>query len=343
MPPAPVPARAGALTAPSAADVLSGLVARGRGAATARTLLRAASAAGCVTDACVFAAAELRRAGAAGELLGPDDRSAVAAAYRAALRPLRETLSLCEAVAAGAAPAATAVEAPSASVAAAIEAVVATRASSGRVQVGGSSSSRGSGGGVGGTPAAVALAATVAAAERGLLAIVVGLLSHLGGKTGQLRLAEAAAEASPASAAPAVFWHKLCGDLCRYAAEGLGEAAAIARYSDLGLSHYSKAQGLARGLHAASADVLGVALNFSVFLFEVRRCRSEAADFARGALDAAADATQPQTAEEHAAGDAIYVLIEENLRFWAQQVAREEAAAAAAAATSLDTHGLAGK
>ena len=101
VPPAPVPARAGALTAPSAADVLSGLVARGRGAATARTLLRAASAAGCVTDACVFAAAELRRAGAAGELLGPDDRSAVAAAYRAALRPLRETLSLCEAVAAG--------------------------------------------------------------------------------------------------------------------------------------------------------------------------------------------------------------------------------------------------
>ena len=294
---------------PSAEDVLCGLVARGSGAKTAQTLLLAASEAGCVSDACIFAAAELRRAGAASELLGLDGRVAVAAAYRTALRPLRKTLSLCESLAAN--------EAASA----AIETGAVFEPFGGRVD--GDGDSRGA------TAAALALSATSSAAERSLMALIGGLLGLLGGENGQLRLAEAAAETSSAAASPAVFWHTLCGDFCRYAAEGLADTAAIARFSDLGLSHYSKAHGFARGLHAASTDVLGVALNFSVFLFEVRRCRGEAVDLVRSTLDAAADAAATlQTPAERSAGNTVCRLLEENLRFWEQLVLREESDAA---------------
>ena len=178
------------------------------------------------------------------------------------------------------------------------------------------------GGGGLGAAVAAATAATAAAAEAQMLGLCAALLEALTAEPGgQLRLAEAALAACDdfAAVAAAVFWHTTCANFHRYVAERHSEAAVVARHSDLGLQHYSKAHSLAAArLHAASAEALGVALNFSVFLFDVRRCRAEAADLARGALDAAeaAAAAPPLPDAERAAGAAVARLIAANLRRW---------------------------
>jgi hypothetical protein len=128
----------------------------------------------------------------------------------------------------------------------------------------------------------------------------------------------AACDDSAAAVSAVVFWHTTCANVHRYVAEHHSVAAVVALHSDLGLLHYSKAHGLVLArLHAASAEALGVALNFSVFLFDVRRCRAEAADLARGALDAAAAAAAvPLPDTDRAAGAAVARLIGANLSRW---------------------------
>jgi hypothetical protein len=127
--------------------------------------------------------------------------------------------------------------------------------------------------------------------------------------------------ATRASAAEAVvFYYKLAADYCRYAAECLCDAttnaaavrgaaaapapapqssagtdfaasATVAAFSDQALAYYSKARAYsALYLHPAAPAVLGVTLNFTVFLFEIRRCESEAYDIAAAALEEAAAA-----------------------------------------------------
>jgi 14-3-3 protein len=78
-----------------------------------------------------------------------------------------------------------------------------------------------------------------------------------------------------------VFCFKLCGDYSRYVSECHSEKSVILEFSDLALRFYSKARGLTMSyFHPASSFALGVGLNLSVFLFEVRHCEEEACEVA---------------------------------------------------------------
>lgn len=93
-----------------------------------------------------------------------------------------------------------------------------------------------------------------------------------------------------------VWWLKLAGDYCRYVSESHREAGVVARHSDLALSYYAKARSYAMTLAAgpAAPALLGVCLNLSVFLFEIRRCQGEAFELAAETLTAAVDALTAQ-------------------------------------------------
>lgn len=93
-----------------------------------------------------------------------------------------------------------------------------------------------------------------------------------------------------------VWWLKLAGDYCRYVSESHREAGVVARHSDLALSYYAKARSYALTLAAgpASPALLGVCLNLSVFLFEIRRCQGEAFELASETLTAAVEALTAQ-------------------------------------------------
>lgn len=94
-----------------------------------------------------------------------------------------------------------------------------------------------------------------------------------------------------AAAESAVFCFKLAGDYCRYVAETHYAPGTVALYSDRALVFYSRARSYAAArLHAGGPAALGVALNFSVFLFEVRQCEAEARDLAATAVREALDA-----------------------------------------------------
>lgn len=131
-----------------------------------------------------------------------------------------------------------------------------------------------------------------------------------------------------------VFYFKLSADYCRYVAECHTDASVVAQFSDRALSYYSKARSYAvMGMRRDAPALLGVTLNFTVFLFEIRTgCGVEAYDMARDALrDAIAarssgdDASAgtggivPQlTGEERGESDAVCALLRENIRTWAQ-------------------------
>lgn len=97
-----------------------------------------------------------------------------------------------------------------------------------------------------------------------------------------------------------VWWMKLAGDYCRYVSESHREAGVVARHSDLALSYYAKARSYALTLAAgpASPALLGVCLNLSVFLFEIRRCQGEAFELAAETLTAAVAALMAQEEAE---------------------------------------------
>ena len=153
------------------------------------------------------------------------------------------------------------------------------------------------------------------------------------------------AQDSRAAAEAAIFFYKLAADYCRYVSECSTNSAVVAEHSDLALSYYSKARMLAASyLNAAHPTALGVVLNFSVFLFEIRHCEEEAYELAQAALEEAAAARasqeakpadddtaatvssqallsgpeQPLTAQEGSDSLAVESLIRENLRVWAQ-------------------------
>jgi hypothetical protein len=136
-----------------------------------------------------------------------------------------------------------------------------------------------------------------------------------------------------------VFFYKSAADYCRYVAECCSDAPAVSRHSDEALSHYSKARQYATTrMHPASPASLGVTLNFSVFLFEIRRCEEEALELATAALNDANAALDeddeaeeaeaaggtakrryaPLSEEERGESEAICSLLEGNIQVWSQ-------------------------
>ena len=246
-------------------------------------------------DVCDVASVMAERACAAGEVLPPASRNVLAVGFKSALSSFRGTLKMLGLVAQH--------ETAEANLA--------------------------------------AVAAYARRMEAGVLRLAERVLALAAEGQGALCedvLAASAPGSPPARAAAeaGVFFYKLAGDYARYVSECHTVPFVVARHSDLALSFYSKARGVASAyLHPAHPAAVGVVLNFSVFLFEIRRCEEEAYELAQAVLEEAALALQPEagapdapvphepeypalTAQERADSSAVQGLIKENLLMWAQ-------------------------
>ena len=114
-----------------------------------------------------------------------------------------------------------------------------------------------------------------------------------------------------------VFYHKMKGDYYRYIAENI-DGDLKKKYSDLGLASYNAALEASKSIDYKNPIKLGLALNLSVFYYEVVANRDEACKLAKETLDKSKDALQGVDEEEDEVKDAMSIvnLLQENLEMW---------------------------
>lgn len=114
-----------------------------------------------------------------------------------------------------------------------------------------------------------------------------------------------------------VFYHKMKGDYYRYIAENI-EGDTKKKYSDLGIESYNAAMDASKELDYKNSVKLGLALNLSVFYYEVLSNPTEACKIAKETLEKAkADlAGIDEEDEEYKDPISIVNLLQENLNMW---------------------------
>ena len=114
-----------------------------------------------------------------------------------------------------------------------------------------------------------------------------------------------------------VFYHKMKGDYYRYIAENV-DGDLKKKYSDLGLASYNAALEASKSIDYKNPIKLGLALNLSVFYYEVVANRDESCKLAKETLDKSKEALQGVDEEEDEVKDAMSIvnLLQENLEMW---------------------------
>ena len=114
-----------------------------------------------------------------------------------------------------------------------------------------------------------------------------------------------------------VFYHKMKGDYYRYIAENV-DGDTKKKYSDLGLSAYNAALDVANSIDYKNPIKLGLALNLSVFYYEVVGDKEQACKLAQETLDKSKEALNGVDEEEDEVKDAMSIvnLLQENLSMW---------------------------
>ncbi len=114
-----------------------------------------------------------------------------------------------------------------------------------------------------------------------------------------------------------VFYHKMKGDYCRYIAENV-DGDTKKKYSDQGLAAYNAALDAAKNIDYKNPVKLGLALNLSVFYYEVVGNKDEASKLAEETLSKSKEALAGADEEEDEVKDAMSIvnLLEENLGMW---------------------------
>jgi 14-3-3 protein epsilon len=115
-----------------------------------------------------------------------------------------------------------------------------------------------------------------------------------------------------------VFYLKMVGDYNRYIAEyASGELKQ--QVAEKALKAYKSAQEAAKGLSTINSIALGLALNFSVFYYEVMNDHDQACQIAKATLDNA-NKELPQNVDEddeqYRDAMSIINLLKENLEMW---------------------------
>ena len=109
-----------------------------------------------------------------------------------------------------------------------------------------------------------------------------------------------------------VFNYKMKGDYHRYYAEvDNGEAQR-----DEAFKAYNNATLYADKLKATSPIRLGLALNFSVFYYEILKCPDKGCQLARAAFEAALNEPSILNEEQHKEAAMIMQLLRDNLNLW---------------------------
>lgn len=112
-----------------------------------------------------------------------------------------------------------------------------------------------------------------------------------------------------------VFYLKMKGDYYRYLAEFLlGEKNA--EVAELSMKSYKEANDLAQKLPCTNPIKLGLALNFSVFYYEVKSDPNEACKIANEAFDQAIHQLEKIEDEQYKDSTTILQLLKENIDMW---------------------------
>jgi 14-3-3 protein epsilon len=114
-----------------------------------------------------------------------------------------------------------------------------------------------------------------------------------------------------------VFYHKMTADYYRYIAENVsGEVKK--KFSDLSKKSYENASQFAKELPISNPIKLGLALNYSVFYYEVFNDQETACNIAKETLDQVKSdlANVDEDDEEYKDAFSIINLLQENLNMW---------------------------
>ena len=114
------------------------------------------------------------------------------------------------------------------------------------------------------------------------------------------------------------FFLKMVGDYYRYMAES-AQAEVLTQARDGALEHYKKADAAAKELQACNPIKLGLALNFSVFYYEVMQDNKQACALAETALQDAMNKIDDVDEETFRDAKSIIELLKENLTLWKEE------------------------
>jgi 14-3-3 protein epsilon len=114
------------------------------------------------------------------------------------------------------------------------------------------------------------------------------------------------------------FFLKMVGDYYRYMAES-AQGDVLARARDGALSNYREAETAGQTLHACNPIKLGLALNFSVFHYEVMQDNKQACSLAETALQDAMNKIDDVDEETFRDAKSIIELLKENLTLWKEE------------------------
>jgi len=116
-------------------------------------------------------------------------------------------------------------------------------------------------------------------------------------------------------AEPKVFYQKMKADYYRYLAE-FAEGPKKQEHSNEADGSYKEATASACGLTPTHPIRLGLALNYSVFLYEVKDDKTEACDLAKKAFDDAIAELDTLDEESYKDSTLIMQLLRDNLTLW---------------------------
>jgi 14-3-3 protein epsilon len=123
---------------------------------------------------------------------------------------------------------------------------------------------------------------------------------------------------------PRSFFLKMIGDYCRYIAES-AKGDRLEKTKNDALAAYSEAQTISeKSLNACNSIRLGLALNFSVFHYEVMQNVSKACELGEKALQDALDRLDDCDEETFRDAQSIIELLRENLSLWKEEGADNE-------------------
>ena len=114
------------------------------------------------------------------------------------------------------------------------------------------------------------------------------------------------------------FFYKMIGDYYRYVAE-CAQGDQLDTVKNGALENYQLAQNTSESLNACNPIRLGLALNFSVFHYEVMKNHKAACELADTALQQALDKIDELEEDDFRDAKSIIELLKENLTLWKEE------------------------
>lgn len=115
-----------------------------------------------------------------------------------------------------------------------------------------------------------------------------------------------------------VFYLKMIGDYYRYTAES-ASGDSLSAATENALDFYDQATKAAEPLKAYNSTKLGLALNFSVFHYELKNDSAKACEIAEAALNKAKENIDDMNNDEARDALSIIELLKENLDLWKEE------------------------